>query len=88
MTSFFRFCDENAIPLIDVTNINITRYLVCMGDQGKLAADSLHPYMSAIKKLLLDHGRVPVALGPMVAGVRKALRTAKGNWCLYQSAHR
>ncbi len=27
MTSFFRFCEENAIAPLDVTNIDIARYL-------------------------------------------------------------
>jgi hypothetical protein len=73
MTDFFIFCDENAIPQLDVANIDITRYLAWIGDQGTVAADSLQPYLSAINKFLLGHGKPPVALGPMVSGVRKGL---------------
>ncbi len=73
MTSFFAFCEQNAIPFLDVTNIDITRYIAWMGDRGTVAADSLHPYLSAINKILLDHEKPPVALGPMVAGVRLGL---------------
>jgi hypothetical protein len=73
MTSFFTFCEENAIPYLDVTNIDIARYIAWMGDRGTVAADSLQPYLSAINKFLLDHGKPPVALGPMVAGVRLGL---------------
>jgi hypothetical protein len=56
-----------------VTNIDITRYLAWIGDQGTMAADSLHPYLSAMNKFLLDHGKPPVALGPVVSGVHKGL---------------
>jgi hypothetical protein len=70
MTGFFIFCDENAIPPLDVTNIDNTRYLAWIGDQGIVAADSLQPYLSAINKFLLDHGKPPVA---MVSGVCKGL---------------
>ena len=73
MTGIFIFCDENAIPPLDVNNIDVTRYLAWLGDQDTVAADSLQPYLSAINKFLLDHGNPPVALGPMVSGVRKGL---------------
>ena len=73
MTPFFLFFDENAIAPLDITNKDIARYLAWMGDHGTVAADSLQPYLSAINKLLLDHIKPPVALGPMVSRVRKAL---------------
>ncbi len=44
-----------------------------MGDRGTVATDNLQPYLSAINKFLLDHGKPPVALGAMVAGVRLGL---------------
>ena len=47
-----------------MTNIDIARYLAWIGDQSTVAADSLQPYLSAINKLLLDHGKSLVALGP------------------------
>jgi hypothetical protein len=73
MTSFFTYCEENAIPYLDVTTIDIARYIAWMGERGTVAADSLQPYLSAINKFLLDHGKPPVALGAMVAGVRLGL---------------
>jgi len=33
----------------------------------------MQPYLSAINKFLQDHARPPVALGPLVLGVRKGL---------------
>jgi hypothetical protein len=73
MASFFTFCEENAIPYLDVTNIDIARYIGWMGDRGTVAADNLQPYLSAINKFLLDHGKPTVALGAMVARVRLGL---------------
>jgi len=68
MTSFFTFCEKNVIPYLEVTNIDIARYIAWMGNRGTVAADSLQPYLSAINKFLLDHRKPPVALGAMVAG--------------------
>jgi hypothetical protein len=73
MTSFFTYCEENAIPYLEVTTIDIARYIAWMGERGTVAADSLQPYLSAINKFLLDHGKPPVALGAMVTGVRLGL---------------
>jgi hypothetical protein len=74
MIGFFQFCEESAIPPpLDITNIDIALYLAWMGDKGTVAADNMQPYLSAINKFLLDHGMSPVALGPMVTGVRKLL---------------
>ena len=38
-----------------------------------MAVESLLPYLSAINRLLLDNALPPVALGPLVTGVRKGL---------------
>jgi hypothetical protein len=73
LTGFLRFCDESSIAPLDITNAEIARYLAWMADQGTVAADSLHPYLSAINKFLMDHGKPPVALGPLIDGVRKGL---------------
>ncbi len=73
MTSFFTFCEKSAITYLDVTNIDIARYIAWMEDIGIVAAANLQPYLSAINNFLLDHGKPPVALGAMVAGVRLGL---------------
>ncbi len=41
MTSFFTYCEENAIPYLDVTTIDIARYIAWMGERGTVATDSL-----------------------------------------------
>jgi hypothetical protein len=49
-------------PPLDITNIDIARYVAGISEQGTVAAYSLKPYLSAITKFLLDHGKPPVAL--------------------------
>jgi hypothetical protein len=49
------------------------RYIACLGLRGTVSATSLTPYLSAINSFLQDHALPPVALGPIVAGVRKGL---------------
>ena len=44
-----------------------------MADQDTVAVDSLQPYLAGINKLLIDHGKLAVALGPLIDGVRKCL---------------
>jgi hypothetical protein len=44
-----------------------------MADQGTVAANNLQPYLFAINKFLLDHGKPPVALGPIIDGARKGV---------------
>ena len=73
MKGFFIFCEEGAITPLDITNAEIARYLTWIADQGTVAADNLQPYLFAINKFLLDHGKPPVALGPKIDGVRKDL---------------
>ncbi len=73
MTSFFALCEEQAIPFLNVTNIDVTRYIAWMRERGTVAVDNLQPYLSAINKFLIDHEKPPVALGPLVSGVRAGL---------------
>jgi hypothetical protein len=73
MTGFFRFCKESAIKPLDITNADIAWYLSWMAEQEKVAADSIQPCIYAINKFLLDHGKPPVALGPLIDSVRKGL---------------
>ncbi len=71
--SFYAYCDEALIDPLSATPIDIARYLAWLGKRGTIAAVSLQPYLSAINMLLQDHARTPVALGPLVSGVRKGL---------------
>jgi hypothetical protein len=44
-----------------------------LGNLGTIKASGLQPYLSAVNKFYKDHGRELVALGDMVARVRKGL---------------
>jgi hypothetical protein len=73
LKTFFEFCDISLIDPKQVSPIDIARYIAWLGKKGTVAAASLQPYLSSINKYLQDHALPPVALGPLVAGVRKGL---------------
>jgi len=73
LAGFFRFCEESLLDPLSVGPIDIARYIAWMGQRGTVAAGSLQPYLSAINRLLQDHARPPVAVGPLVTGVRRGL---------------
>jgi hypothetical protein len=73
LTGFFKFCDLFLIEPLQVTPVHIARYIAWLGQRGTVAAASLTPYLSAINRFLQDHALPPVALGSLVAGVRKGL---------------
>lgn len=73
LKGFLEFCDEESLLPLDVTPVHVARYLAWLGLRGTVAAASLQPYLSAINRLLKDHGKPPVALGPLVADVRAGL---------------
>ena len=75
--SFFEFY---AISLLDpqkVSPVDITRYITWLGKRGTVAATSMQPYLFSINKFLQDHALPPVALGPLVSGVRKGLENCQ-----------
>ena len=73
LASVYQFCDSFLLNPLAVSPIDIVRYIAWLCQRGTVAADSLPPSLSAINKLLLDHALPPVALGPLVTGVRKGL---------------
>ena len=73
LKGFLDFCDEESLLPLDVTPVHVARYLAWLGLRGTVAAASLQPYLSAINRFLKDHGRPPVALGPLVGDVRAGL---------------
>ena len=73
LASFYTFCDTSLLDPLAVGPIDIARYVAWLGQRGTVAAESLQPYLSAINRLLLDNALPPVALGPLVTGVRKGL---------------
>jgi hypothetical protein len=63
---FFDFCRIEGIAPLNVTAPQIVRYIAYLGSLNTIAAGSMQPYLSAINRLLQDHQRQPVAMGPMV----------------------
>lgn len=74
---FLSFAATQGFNPLEATPVEAARYVAWLGLQGTVAADSLQPYLSSINRFLQDHGKAPVALGPLVAGVRKGLRNAQ-----------
>ena len=68
--AFYKFCGERLLDPLTASPIDIARYVAWLGQRGTIAAGSLQPYLSAVNRLLQDHALPPVALGPLVAGVR------------------
>jgi len=66
LNHFFDFCRLESITPLEVTNPQVVRYIAYMGSLNTIAASSMQPYLSAINRLLQDHQRQPVAMGPMV----------------------
>ena len=73
MSGFLEFWELFSIGPLDVSPVDIAHYITWLGDRGTMAATSMHFYISAINKLLQDHARPLVALGPLVPGARKGI---------------
>jgi hypothetical protein len=73
LQSFFKFCQMFYIHPLAATPVDIARYHARLGKRGPIAANTLPSYMSAMNRYLHDHARPFLALGPLVAGVRKGL---------------
>jgi len=73
LKSFFEFCDVSLLEPRDAPPIDIARYIAYLGERGIVAASTLQPYLSYINKYLHDHALPPVALCPLMSGVRKGL---------------
>mmetsp|Transcript_21463 Transcript_21463/g.51206 ORF Transcript_21463/g.51206 Transcript_21463/m.51206 type:complete len:594 (-) Transcript_21463:313-2094(-) len=83
---FLQFCSEEDILPQQVTTNHIVRYIAWIAREGRIAADSLQPYLSAVNKFLKDHLQEPVATGPMIAAARRGFRQLQED--LIPSAHR
>ncbi len=77
LKSFFEFRAGSILDPQQVTPIDLARYIAWLGTRGTIAVASLQSYLSSINKYLQDHALPPVALGTLVSGVRKGLKTAK-----------
>jgi hypothetical protein len=51
----------------------MARFAAYLGNLGTIKGGGLQPYLSAVNNFYKDHGREPVALGDLVARVRKGV---------------
>lgn len=70
---FTRFCDEHGLNLLNCQTTDVLRYVAWLGAEGRIAADSVQPYLSAINRLYQDLGLPAIASGPLVVQVVKGL---------------
>jgi hypothetical protein len=57
----------------------MARFVTWLGNLGTIKASSLKPHISAVNNFYKDHGREHVALGDLVARVRKGLGASHVN---------
>ena len=77
LTGVIEFCRETSVDPLEVTPVEIARYIAWLGERGTMAEGSLQPYLSVINRFLGDHARPPMALGPMITSVRKGLASCQ-----------
>lgn len=63
---FLRFCAQQKLDPCGCTQHDIVRYVAWLALEGRVAAESMQPYFSAINRLYEDLGHTPVAVGPLV----------------------
>jgi hypothetical protein len=74
---YFDFCAEQQLATLAATPAHMARYVAWLGQLGTIKASSIHPYLSAVNGFFKDHGREAIALGDLVAKVRKGLAASQ-----------
>jgi len=74
---YFDFCTEQRLAPLAATPAHMARYVAWLGQLGTIKASSLQPYLSAVNGFFKDHGLEAVALGDLVAKVRKGLAASQ-----------
>jgi hypothetical protein len=72
-----RYFDEHKLTPLVATPAHMVRYVAWLGQPGTIKAPSLQPCMLAVNGIFKDHGLDAVALGDLVANVRKGLAASK-----------
>jgi hypothetical protein len=70
---YFDFFDEHRLAPPFATPAHMARYVAWLGQLGSIKASSQQLYMPAVNGFFKDHGLEVVALGDLVAKVRKGL---------------
>lgn len=74
LQKFARFCHTQGKDLLACSQLDIVRYVAWLAREGRVAADSMQPYLSAINRLYQDLGLPPVALGQLVTSAVRGLQ--------------
>jgi hypothetical protein len=74
---YFAFCDEHWLAPLAATPAHIGRYVAWLGQLGSIKASCVEPYLSAVNGFVNDHGLEAVALGDLVAKVRKGFAASQ-----------
>jgi hypothetical protein len=74
---YFMFCEEQGLPPLAATAATMARYIAWIGERGTIKGTSLHPYLFAVNGFFKDHGAEQVALGDLVAKVRRGLAASQ-----------
>jgi hypothetical protein len=74
---FMHYCADVGLDPLLTEESDVVRYIAWLGLEGRVHADSLQPYLSAINRFLRDHMLEPVAQGLLVSSTRKALKLAQ-----------
>jgi hypothetical protein len=61
------------MAFLPVNPATMSRFVAWLGNLGTIKASNHQPYMSAVNNFYMDHGRESVALGDLVARVRRGL---------------
>jgi len=77
LKSNFEFCSISLLDPQKVSPIDIAWYITWLRKRGTVATASLQPYLSSINKFLQGHALHPVAIGPLVLGVRIGLENCQ-----------
>lgn len=74
LNKFARFCAEQGKLLLECSTHDVLRYVAWLAREGRVAADSIQPYLSAINRLYQDLGLPVIASGPLVTAAVKGLQ--------------
>jgi hypothetical protein len=74
---YFDFRSEQQLAPLAATPAHMARHVAWLGQLGTAKASSLQPYLSTVNGIFKDHGLEAIALGDLVAKVRKGLAASQ-----------
>jgi hypothetical protein len=74
---YFDLCREQQLAPLAATPAHMARYVAWLGQLGTIKASSLQPYLSAVNGFFKDHGLEAIAIGDLVAKVKKGLAASQ-----------